>query len=65
MKSREFWDEFADATIKRLIEPDAGDPVLILADAQQRSESGACVEGGRRAFGCRHTAHRQTPRQKG
>ena len=33
MKSREYWDEFADATITRLVEPDAGDPVLVLADA--------------------------------
>ena len=33
MKSREFWDEYADVTIKRLIEPDVGDPVLVLADA--------------------------------
>ena len=34
MKSREFWDEFADVTIKRLVEPDAGDPVLVLADTR-------------------------------
>ncbi|MDE0061779.1 MAG: hypothetical protein OXP09_13425 [Gammaproteobacteria bacterium] len=33
MKSREFWDEFADVTVRRLVEPDAGDPLLILADA--------------------------------
>ena len=33
MKSREFWDEFADVTIKRLVAPDGGDPLLILADA--------------------------------
>ncbi len=34
MKSREFWDEFAEVTIKRLVEPGAGDPLLVLADTR-------------------------------
>ncbi len=34
MKSREFWDEFAEVTIKRLVEPAAGDPLLVLADTR-------------------------------
>lgn len=34
MKSREFWDEFAHVTVQRLVEPDAGDPLLVLADTR-------------------------------
>ncbi len=34
MKSREFWDEFAEVTIKRLVEPDSGEPLLVLADTR-------------------------------
>ena len=32
MPSRTYWDEFADATVRLLVQPEPGDPLLILAD---------------------------------
>ena len=34
MKSRPYWDEFATVTIDRLVKPQPGDPLLILADTR-------------------------------
>ena len=31
MKSRPFWDEFAEVAMQRLVGPNEGDPVLVLA----------------------------------
>ncbi|SVE52558.1 uncharacterized protein METZ01_LOCUS505412, partial [marine metagenome] len=34
MKSRPFWDEFAEVAMQRLVGPNEGDPVLVLADTR-------------------------------
>ena len=34
MKSRQFWDEFAEMAMQRLVDPKEGDPVLVLADTR-------------------------------
>jgi hypothetical protein len=32
MRSRLYWEEFAEATITRLMRPEPGDPLLIITD---------------------------------
>ena len=50
MKSRDYWDEFAEVTIQRLIEPEAGDPVLVLADTRSELNlAQALLAAGNRA----------------
>ncbi len=34
MKSRPFWDEFAEVAMQRLVGPNEGDPLLVLADTR-------------------------------
>ena len=50
MKSNLYWDEFADATIRSLVRPEPGDPLLIIADtANDIVLAEACLAAGIRA----------------
>jgi len=50
MRSNIFWDEFAEAIVKRLVRPNPGDPFLILCDlASEIGLAEACLSAGLRA----------------